>query len=212
MLIIGYDPGGEKKNGVALLRHVGCRIDSASCHTCDCVDQALAWIHEQVGKGNIDAAGIDSLLSWGSGPGGWRPMDQVIRKHYREVLLSVMSPNSLRGSMALQGMSFAMELRALQPAVKLNETHPKVQYYATTGKKHDFKGASSEMTKWLLDQLHPSLDFRVANDHEWDALFSAWATLMGLSGGWTNDLIRHARNEKLITPAGEVTYYWPENV
>jgi hypothetical protein len=106
--------------------------------------------------------------------------------------------------MAVQGMGLAMRLRALSPRMSLNETHPKVLYFGMTGQPYVF---GQPMVNWLVAQLNPLGGAAVTNEHEWDALISAWVTLRGMNGTLLQDLMAHAQN--LLLPAGPVNYYWP---
>jgi hypothetical protein len=135
-------------------------------------------------------------------------MDILLRKKYPFVSKSVISPNALAGSMAIQGIAMAFRIREYYPTVNLNETHPKVLFYALSGEKYYF---SKLMKNWLFNQMEFFLDqMEVSNEDEFDALFSAWATWMGLQGNWKEDLMRDINN--LILPISGVTYYWPENI
>ena len=61
-----------------------------------------------------DGIGVNTLTAWSTGRAGWRPADRWLRYRYPEVRNSVASPNSLFGSMALNGMSVLMSLRTIQ--------------------------------------------------------------------------------------------------
>ena len=106
--------------------------------------------------------------------------------------------------MAVQGVALAMRLRQHWPEIHLNESHPKVLYYALTNQQYAF---GQPMVTWLLNQFAPPLNAEIANDHEWDALISAWSTWMGLTGQWNTNLMNGVAN--LLLPAGPATYYWP---
>ncbi len=210
MLIMGYDPGGERKNGVALL-HVNEKGDSeAWLYTCDSVDQALEWLQNQINDyrlGSVDAAGIDTYLSWSTGVSGWRPADLFLRDEYPRVRNSIFASNSAYGSMAVQGMAMALRLRHKWENIRLNETHPKVLYYALSRQIYSF---GKPMTEWLLNLFGSYMKVTISDEHQWDALLSAWATWMELNGRWNNDLMANENNGPLLFPAGVVTYYWPE--
>ena len=48
-----------------------------------------------------------------------------------------------------------------------------------------------------------------ANDHEWDALISAWAAYKGFIGEWKRDLAcLNAESENRVTPLEKVKYWW----
>ena len=205
MIIGGFDPGGKQGggSGVALISwdpSIGLNIKT---HTTSSVLNAIKWI-----KSNniscIDGFGIDTLLSWSVFESGWRPMDWYIKHHYQIIQNSVVSPNALMGSMALQGMTMAVSLRKLYNKILLNETHPKAQYYALNGMRYDYNNNKATMDSWLLSNIGGTAV--INNEHEWDALFSAWATYMGITGGWVFNLIEPYSN--LIMPAGNTYYYW----
>ncbi len=156
----------------------------ASVETCDCVDEALAWVRSVVeasGEPSLTAMGIDSYLSWASGPAGWRPMDLFLRERYPAVMNSVLSSNSASGSMAVQGMALALRLPELWPDTRLNETHPKVLFHALSRLPYS---PGRAMNQWLLEQFNPPLTVPIYDEHQWDALLSAWATWMGMKGSW----------------------------
>ena len=123
MIILEFDPGGKKhRNGAAIWR-AGSKPVSKSF---DCVDTTLDWFERELGEDHPTAAGIDTLLCWQTGPGGLREPDRRLQAKYRAVRSSIVAPNSLYGSMAIQGMAMAIRLRKNWPDIKLNETHPKV--------------------------------------------------------------------------------------
>ena len=207
MIVGGYDPGGAGANGVAVLERHPLGSLSARTQTLASVDEVFAWLDDQRGTKHLAGVGIDTYLTWGTGPSGWRPMDRAMRNMYPSVQQSVFSSNSAAGSMAIQGMAMALRARGAWPQTRLNETHPKILYFALSGEKYSFGAA---MTRWLLDAIDTT-DVQIANDHEWDALISAWATYLGIAEKWTVDLM-NLDSADLIRPAGDVTYWWPEVV
>jgi hypothetical protein len=140
-IIIGYDPGGAYANGICYLELTeNLRVAGFNSSIVSTCDEALAWLFDEqkIDPMRVIGAGIDSLLSW-STVGTFRPMDYFLKREYPEVEASVLSVNSAYGAMAIQGMVFAHELAAIAPNLKmLNETHPKVAYYAQTGRRHDY--------------------------------------------------------------------------
>lgn len=202
---IGYDPGGAKTNGAAIIRVETPGAIRAEVMTGESVDEVIDWLSEKE-RGTVVAAGIDTLLCWGTGPSGWRPMDNHLKEKYPTVSQSVVSSNGLYGAMAIQGMAMALKLRAKWPDMHLNETHPKVQYYAQAGNKYHF---SSKMVDWLQAQFNSYSFPSIANEHQWDALYSAWVTLKGLSNGEQDDLIEvTGARDVLVFPVGNVSYFW----
>lgn len=140
-IIVGYDPGGANANGISYLELTDdfqvSRFETSTVSTCD---EALTWLfgEKMINPADVIGAGIDSLLTW-STMGTFRPMDYFLREEYPDVQASVLSGNSAAGSMAIQGVVFAQTLAAIAPNLKiLNETHPKVAYYAQKGQKHDY--------------------------------------------------------------------------
>ena len=118
MIFLGFDPGGENSSGAALWR-VGAMPLTTSHRS---VDAAFDWFRATLRDQRPMAAGIDTLLCWQTGPGGWRAPDRLLRDKYPEVRNSVVAPNSLFGSMAIQGMAMALKLRKCWSDIKLNET------------------------------------------------------------------------------------------
>jgi hypothetical protein len=107
--------------------------------------------------------------------------------------------------MAVQGMALALRLKQQWEGIRLNETHPKILYYALSGSKYHF---AEPMIQWLLDRFTPRVSLGINNDHEWDALISAWATWRGCTRCWRTDLMTNVTG--LLLPAGPVTYFWPQ--
>lgn len=103
----------------------------------------------------------------------------------------------------------AILLRQAIKKIGLNETHPKVLYHALRGPNHrySFRENKASMNKWLIQELIGIPELEIKNDHEWDALISAWATWQGHAGKLTTDLMEDFKNP--ILPAGKVTYFWP---
>jgi hypothetical protein len=212
-LVLGYDPGGNDAHGVAAII-VSDITTQEWCGTAETVEAALAWIDnvERRTGAIATALGVDTITCWSTGPSGWRPADRFLRKTYPAVSNSVAAPNSLRGSMGLNGMALMIELRKTHPAVVISETHPKVLYYAlTAGKRYAFDSDRDEMLDVVQRWLAPASGDPPRNDHEWDALASAYAASMGISGAWREDLHALATNsrERLVMPSGRTPYYWP---
>lgn len=170
-IYLGFDPGGNRKFGVALLDR-----DVVSFGTVSTVDAAVAWVLENLSSRTPIAAGIDTLLHWSTGRSGDRHAEAVLRKLYPDARNSVISPNSLWGAMAVGGMALGFQLRQHFPELPLNETHPKLLARHFAGSQA--KGAerrTDERRAWMQREL-PKTDISAANDHEVDAIVSAWAT------------------------------------
>jgi hypothetical protein len=199
-LYLGFDPGGDRGFGVALLE--GVHIASATVST---VADAIRWASDACKTNRPIAAGIDTLLHWCDGAGGWRPADMKLRDAYLEVRSSVQPPNGLYGSMCIGGMALALRLRGMWPDIRLNETHPKVLGFALRHMRHTDADPKAAIA-WLAEQA--GLDLAPGTTgHELDAILSAWATREGLAHGWA-DLATD--DPALLFPAGKVSYLWPE--
>jgi len=75
------------------------------------VDEAINWIENELVGTAPAGAGIDTLLYWEDTRGGWRVADERLKNHYQSEKQSIVSPNSLHGDMAVQGMTLALRLR-----------------------------------------------------------------------------------------------------
>lgn len=205
--ILGYDPGGDGKHGVAFVACekgvvTGCKL--ATLRTAEQVIEAAAEYTDLI------AVGIDTLTCWSTGPSGWRPADRWLKKRYKQITHSIASANSLFGSMGLNGMSVLLALRASNPALVISETHPKVLHFALQGTKYDYESSRPEMDEFLSQVI--SQPITTSNDHEWDAAISVYAVMQGLAGQWSIDLhaIAPGQGEQIIEPCGPTFYWWPE--
>lgn len=205
MLFLGYDPGGRRAAGAAVLELNGRIAELLAAGTFESVDEAFNFFIRTVDQGHVEAAGIDTFLSWATRASGWREVDRYLRRAYPEVASSVLASNTVAGSMAVQGMAMALKLRQVWPQIILNETHPKVLYYALSGNQWDY---GPSMGDWLAERVVIPPGLAVSNEHEWDAVFSAWATAVAFAdeSGW-QDLMDLP--DGLLFPAGQVTYVWP---
>ena len=205
--IIGYDPGGNSKHGVAEFIYKKGNLVSFKVATCETANDVLDFI------GNLDnliAVGVDTLTCWSTGPSGWRPADRLLKKNYTVISNSIASANSLYGSMGLNGMSVLLSLKDTKTNLHISETHPKVLYYALENKKYNYSLNHKEMDELLSKRLNTEINTK--NDHEWDAVVSVYAVLQGLRGQWETDLhaLQKEKNERVISPCGKTHYWWPE--
>ncbi|MDE2676547.1 MAG: hypothetical protein OXI76_01430 [Gemmatimonadota bacterium] len=201
--VVGYDPGGNGKHGLAWATVRDGRIDSVTTKTLGNVEEVLASIRK---IGTLLGLGIDTLTCWGTGDGGWRPADRRLRRNYDAVKRSVIAPNSLAGSMIVSGMAVLLAVRRALPGVFVTETHPKVLYYELSGgQHHDYRGPNiSVMNKWLRGELAD--DVAPRDDHQWDAAISILPVVRWRDKTWQNDL--HAGG-RLVQPCGGTAYVWP---
>lgn len=207
IIFLGFDPGGVF--GVSVLRLPAHGPATAVVGSVRSVDDAVDWAVRQCRDETPRAAGIDTLLCWSTERCGWRPMDVMLRNAFPDVQASVLSSNSAFGAMAVQGMAIALRLKERWPDVLLNETHPKVLYHAMTSKNYT-RDDIPTMTAWLQQQFRPRVECVIRDEHQWDALISAWATWQGFSGKWIADLVVDVGGTRLLFPVGQVSYYWPK--
>jgi hypothetical protein len=214
--VIGYDPGGNNAHGVASLqvqelegRWLPLALQVTTVST---LAESVEWIKNTCRDGRIVAAGVDTLTEWNSGPAGWRPADQWLRRTYPAIANKVVAPNALFGSMAVNGAAF---LRLLDSRFRFDDTmvteaHPKVCLYVLTGEKHEWAVDKLALEVYLLKEIGvaaPPAGFG-ANDHCFDASVGVLAALRGLNRDWTLDL------HTLPTPDGvqfirQTHYWWP---
>ena len=140
-----------------------------------------------------------------------------------KVAPSVISPNGLRGAMCLNGMFVLRRLRREHKRpehreIYVTETHPKVLYRALAGEKYDYGPGKDEtedgkkekprsmnrlLTRALTGQNGAAITdcaskIKITNDHEWDALISAWAAFRGKSGEWSLNLLCKKDCDQLV--------------
>ncbi len=203
-IYLGFDPGGDHKFGVALLDG-----DCLRTSTVSTVDEAVGWAGDACGSRRPIAAGIDTLLHWAASKSGTRPCDFQLRNKYPLMKNSIVSPNSLYGAMTIGGMALAFRLRQKWAELVLNETHPKVFFYARWDQRYDSKDKKTveAAIQWFVRQGHYT-EAKMEGEHGLDAALSASATREGLAEGWENII---GDREALIFPAGqEVRYLWFE--
>ena len=196
-LFLGYDPGGENKHGVAAVQIAASGTFEARPKT-EVLRDAEAvrcWVHER--RGDAVALGIDTLLAWSRK--GKRACDDALRRRYPEHGRSVISQNSLRSAMTINGILVAQCGHSL--GLRLFESHPKLVFHALP-KSHT---ANTDCARW-----HGELS-KKPEDHEADALVAAWCASRGFFGDWRIDLYT-AIEDELIFPAGPAVYPWPEPV
>jgi hypothetical protein len=185
-------------------------LQTETAHT---LADAVAWLDATCRDGRIVAAGVDTLTEWNSGPSGWRLADLWLRDAYPAVRNSVVTPNSIFGSMAVNGAAFLALLapRFQCDAAMVTEAHPKVLYYALTGTRAIWKDSASDMVEWMGSQLGATSMIGLADvsDHRFDAAMAVLAALRGLNREWTLDLHAIPGSEHRVLFCGETHYWWP---
>jgi hypothetical protein len=208
LTVLGYDPGGNGSHGAAVVSRESDGNLTVKVATKSSVAEVFNWFTDQCVTGPV-AAGIDTLLSWPTrNEAGWRGVDTYLRLTYPDVANSVVSANSLYGAMCLNGMSLATKLRERWPHIVLNETHPKVLYYALANRKYKY---DDQIVTWLQQEMKLTGQFQVSNDNEWDAAISAWYTLISVEQEPPRDLVDEFQTDDEICPVGKVHYYWPKS-
>jgi hypothetical protein len=215
--IIGYDPGGDGAHGVAILEvqkeHFHWTPVILQITTMKSLQDVITWLENSCCDGYIIAAGVDTLTEWNSGRCGWRPADLWLRKMYPEAQNSVVSSNSIYGSMAVNGAAFLLLLapRFQTDHTIITETHPKVCYFALTGKKHIWKTNSRDMTAWLLKELSLAGNTNINDEHCFDAGMTVLSALCGLNQDWKLDLHALPGNKKdgCVRFMKQTHFWWP---
>lgn len=181
--------------------------------------------------GPVQGLGIDTLTYWSSRRSGLRKADEMLRHVFDPLLqdgakkhfsTSVVALNSLYGSMSVNGMFVLRKLRESSEHPEsssdpwVTETHPKVLFFALSGEKYDYDNRRAEMDRWLAKEMNmPVVDGLeesglTKDDHQWDALISAWAARQGFTGNWEANLVAYENRSNLDFPAGPVDYRWPD--
>lgn len=206
--ILGYDPGGNSSHGVAICRFVNGLPVQLSTRTCEAVEDVISLAEEVE---DLKAIGTDTLTCWSTATSGRRPADLVLRARYKPIIHSITAPNSLAGSMGLNGMGVLLSLRNANPELVISETHPKVLYFALAHEKYDYANKAIKMDQLLSKWL--KIETKTENDHEWDAAISVLAAFKGLIGVWPTDLhnFPSVGKGRLIKPCGETNYWWPQS-
>jgi hypothetical protein len=219
--IIGYDPGGNGAHGAAVMevKEGNGRWEPTSIQVRELstLSEALAWMEEAYRGGRIVAAGVDTLTEWNGGRSGFRPADQFLKATYPEVAQQVLAPNSLFGSMGVNGAGF---LKHLQPRFQadctmITEAHPKVCVYALTGRRYKWAEDGERLREWLLNALGVggSTDIRFGKrDHCFDAAMVVLAALRGINRDWRLDLhdLPDADYSGRVRFCGKTHYWWPQ--
>jgi hypothetical protein len=208
MIYFGYDPGGNHKHGVAAFRVISGGFASIETALLDSAEDVIKWFRNKADE--PVAIGIDTLTCWSTGLSGWRPADTWLRERYPEARASVASPNSLYGSMSLNGMAVLLSLRVELSKLLITETHPKVLHRHIFKAPYDYASSGPSMNAALSKHLECELD--CSNDHQWDAAISALVAYRCASGQWQRDLhmLPTTAGERLISPCGPTKYAWPD--
>jgi len=206
--VVGYDPGGDCKHGLARATVRDGSLVSVCTETLRTVEDVVASVLKIE---TLLGLGIDTLTCWGTGGAGWRPADRWLQRRYHAVQGSVVASNSLHGAMSVNGMGLLIAVRRAFPDVYITETHPKVLWHALRKQPFAYTDAHASVMNECLSSLL-AVDVAPRNEHEWDSAISILAVVNGLLGLWQRDL--HAlptrSDERLVQPCGRTAYVWPE--
>ena len=205
--VVGYDPGGNRKHGLAWATVQDGHVANVTTKTLRNVENVVASVLDIE---TLLGLGIDTLTCWGTGDSGWRPADHWLRERYPEVQNSVQAPNSLYGAMSVSGMALLVAARQAFPKIFVTETHPKVLYHAQCNERYDYNVPNTSVMNKHLSRLL-GVDVAPLNEHEWDAAISILPVVRRFHGSWQCDL--HAlptdSDERLVHPCGKTAYVWP---
>jgi len=183
-------------------------VDNAEC--------AIKWFEDVCEKYGVvpTSLGIDTLTVLAMGRSANRPADLILRSMYPVVVKSVCSPNSLYGSMGLNGVSVAIALLEKWPDLAITETHPKVLYHCLTKKLelHDWDNNAGIMKQRLQEWMGVGA-FDMQDDNAWDAAISAYAARQWSEGKWTRNLHNeNVRGMRIVhhIGCGQACFAWPE--
>lgn len=191
MYAVGFDPGGERAFGWAVVAGVGDSLALIASGTCTGARAAFESAARHCPEEPC-AFGVDAPLFWVLD--GDRQADAYVRKlvcaaggHGG----TVGHVNSLRGACLVQGVQVARLAHAHWPSAAITEAHPKALLLA------------SPEAHAVTTVMEPSL----ATEHERDAVAAAYAAsaLAADMPGWL-DLV--ALEEQPFFPGGARVAYW----
>ncbi len=159
--ILGFDPVSDDKHGVATSKFDQGVLKEHHISTVRTTNELITLASELPG---LFAVGVDTLIYWATGSAGWRPADRWLKSRYKEITKRIASPNSLFGSMEINGMSLLIALRERFPGKLVTETHPKILYFELSNKKYDYINQKESMDDILSSLL--SSQISTNNDHE----------------------------------------------
>ncbi len=207
--ILGYDPGGNGRHGVASLFVQGGHVENLAFDTVQSAQTVLGRLTQDTTP--ILGIGVDTLTLLTTGDAGWRPADRWLREQYPLVRDSIMPPNALQGAMALNGLAVIACLGERNRKILISETHPKVLYHhLTNGDTYNYEANGEAMNAQLAQWI--GLPANIEDDHQWDAVASCLAVLRGITGQWLGDLhnqLPAGPDETLVQIVGPTHYYWP---
>lgn len=191
MRFVGFDPGGEKAFGWAVVLATPSGLELVGAGTCSSAPEAVRAAH-QVSEIVPAAFATDAPLFWVAS--GDRQADSVVRKLVCSAgghSGTVSHVNSLRGACLVQGVQVTRLATARWPSAKVTEAHPKALLLLDQGAR-DFLGKIAGAVK---------------TEHERDSAIAAYtaAAFVNQTEGW-HDLSQQDRDP--FFPGGSNAAYW----
>ena len=191
MKFVGFDPGGDKAFGWAVLSSCQSGFELIGSGTCSTAPDAVLSAHQVCGTDPVGFA-TDAPLFWVAS--GDRQADRLVRKLVCAAggrSGTVGHINSLRGACLVQGIQVTRMASARWPRAKLSEAHPKALLRL------------NEDARSLVKRFEASL----GNEHERDAVLAAYtaAAFVNQIDGW-HDLA--LLDQEAFFPAGPKAAYW----
>lgn len=195
MYLVGFDPGGKKAFGWAVIACLTSTLEVVASGTRSCASEAFAAAKSACGSESPSGVGTDAPLYWVLN--GDRKADQKVRRCLiekigaRAAAGTVGAINSLSGACLVEGVQVTRLARRHWPQARITEAHPKALMRVD-------KGAQDFALRFFG---HGS------SDHERDAAVAAYAVHKMLLGepGWI-DLVKY--DLEPFFPGGSRLEYW----
>ena len=195
MYLVGFDPGGRKAFGWAVIAYSTATLELVASGTCSGARSAFEAARSACGGETPSGVGTDAPLYWVLD--GDRRADKEVRrcvieaKGARAAAGTVGAINSLTGACLVEGIQVTRLARVHWPHARITEAHPKALMRVDRA-AHDFASR-------LFGQG--------SSDHERDAAVAAYAAHKMLAGepGWI-DLVQ--RDAEPLFPGGARLEYW----
>lgn len=189
--VVGFDPGGQKAFGWAVLTFANGSCSQISTGTCSAASQALLAANSICSSPPLGVA-IDAPLFWSAE--GDRQADAVVRKMVCAAGGSsgtVSHVNSLRGACLVQGILVAHLAAETWPHLQISEAHPKALLRVSLAAR----------------QFAGSIASQIQSEHERDSAVAAFTAFQLVSGsiGW-KDLAKLESTPYF--PTGKPVVYW----
>jgi hypothetical protein len=193
--LVGFDPGGRKAFGWAVVAYATSTPELVASGTCSGARMAFEAVRSACGCESPSGIGTDAPLYWVLD--GDRRADSEVRRCLMEAVGAKASAgtvgaiNSLRGACLVEGVQVTRLACRHWPQARVTEAHPKALMRVDEGARDfasRFFGQGS-------------------SDHERDAAVAAYAAHKMLLGepGWI-DLVKH--DSEPFFPGGMSLEYW----